>query len=94
MLSGAKFIGLKVAQVQGCRIDELAEVLPFYHVIVNWMDGPNEKEDGHYSLLKFVSEGMVHLEDRTIWVGDFEKKFYDMEKEGRVNRWAMIIKKN
>jgi hypothetical protein len=37
---------------------------------------------------------MVHLEDQTLWIGDFEKKWYDIEKEGRVDRWAMIVRKS
>jgi ABC-type bacteriocin/lantibiotic exporter with double-glycine peptidase domain len=93
MFCGAMEIGLQPTQVLGLRIEALAEVLPQYHVIVNWMDGPNEKDDGHYSILKSVTEDMVHLEDGTMWIKDFEKNWYDIEKEGRVNRWAMIVRR-
>jgi len=93
MLMGAKEIGLKPTQVLGMRIDTLAEVLPNYHVIVNWMSGSNDADDGHYSVLKSVTENTVVLEDREMKMEDFEKKWYDIEKEGRVNRWAMIVKR-
>lgn len=93
MISGAKFIGLKVARIEGQRIEALAEILPQYHIIVNWMDGPNDADDGHYSILKEVKDDMVTLGDRVMKMEEFEKKWYDFEKESRVDRWAMIVRK-
>ena len=94
MFCGAIKIGLQPTQVLGMKIETLAEVLPQYHVIVNWMDGDNEADDGHYSVLKGITEDTVILEDRILKMEDFEKKWYDIEKEGRVNRWAMLVKRN
>lgn len=95
MLSGAKRIGLKCAQVQGQRIDALAEVLPEYYVVVNWMDGPNNESDGHYSIMKSVENGIVNLQDGSMKIEEFERKWYDLEMDGtRIDRWAMIIKRD
>lgn len=93
MFCGGIKLGLQPTQVQDVDINFLKEVLPKFHVIVNWMDGPNDADDGHYSLLKSVTEDTIILEDQEMKMEDFEKKWYDIEKEGRVNRWAMIVKR-
>jgi len=93
MIKAANFIGLQAFPLQGAPIEVISELLPTHHVIVNWMDGPNDADDGHYSILKEVKDGMVHLGDTSMKVEDFEHKWYDIEKESRVNRWAMIVKR-
>ncbi len=93
MFSGAFEIGLCPTQVQGMEIETFAKILPHYHVIVNWMSGPNDMEDGHYSVLREVKDGMVYLSDTTISITQFKKSWYDFEEERRVDRWAIMIKK-
>jgi predicted double-glycine peptidase len=93
MFCGALEIGLQATQVRDASLDMLAEVLPNFHVIVNWMTGTNEAEDGHYDLIKDITKDMVHLQEETMFRGTFEKYWYDIGKEGRVNRWAMLVKR-
>lgn len=62
-------------------------------VIVNWMDGKDELNDGHYSCLKEVGKDKVYLEDKTVDLEEFEKNWYDIEDGKRVNRWALIVYK-
>jgi ABC-type bacteriocin/lantibiotic exporter with double-glycine peptidase domain len=93
MIRGAQEIGLRVFRLQGHHIEGLSELLPTHHIVVNWMDGPNDNDDGHYSILKDFVNGLVHLEDRVLDAEKFNEKWYDSEKEGRVDRWAMIVLK-
>lgn len=94
MFNGAREIGLHPAMIRDATLDILEELLPQYHIIVNWMDGTNEKDDGHYSVLKDVKDAQVYLDDTYMCIDSFNEKWYDIEKEGRVNRWAMMVKRN
>lgn len=88
---GAKSIGLKAFQLKGLDIEELSTLLEHHHIVVNWMDGENEQEDGHYSLLDRVENGLVYLNDATMPVNKFEERWYDFEEGERVNRWSLIV---
>jgi len=93
MVEGLKYIGLKGFPLEGLRIGELGILLKDYHVIVNWMSGPNDADDGHYALIDKVENGIVYLNDATIPIPDFEKNWYDIEDGKRVNRWALVVYK-
>jgi ABC-type bacteriocin/lantibiotic exporter with double-glycine peptidase domain len=93
MFNGAMRIGLQPTQVLGQPIETIAKALPDFHVIVNWMQGENEADDGHYSRLWNVDKGVVYLHDAIMTVEEFNKKWYDFTPEGRVDKWAMIIKR-
>ncbi len=91
---GAKSIGLKAFQLKGLEIEELSTLLEHHYIVVNWMDGEDEKEDGHYSLLDRVENGIVYLNDAEMPVKEFEEKWYDIEEDGnKIEKWAMIISK-
>ena len=93
MVEGLKHVGLKGFTLEGLRIEELGILLKDHHVIVNWMDGEDEENDGHYSVLKEVREDKVYLEDKVINIEDFERKWYDIVGGKRVNRWALVVYK-
>ncbi|MCK9371430.1 cysteine peptidase family C39 domain-containing protein, partial [Candidatus Dojkabacteria bacterium] len=59
LLRGARELGLRAFKVQGMRIDQIADFLPKHYVIVNWMSGPDEAEDGHYGLIEKVENNIV-----------------------------------
>lgn len=91
MLMGAREIGLKAFQLQGLGIEVLGKLLNHHHIIVNWMDGDNEEDDGHYSVLEEVRDGKVCLNEVTMSVDDFEKKWYDVEGGKRISNWALVV---
>lgn len=88
---GSKSIGLKAFQLKGLEIEELSTLLEHHYIVVNWMDGPNDKDDGHYSLLDRVENGIVYLNDAVMPVNEFEEKWYDFEEGKRVDRWSLIV---
>lgn len=88
---GAKEIGLEVFQLKGLGIEELSTLLDNHYIIVNWMDGPNDLGDGHYSLLKGVENGLVYLDDAVMPIPEFEGKWYDLEDGKRVDKWSLIV---
>lgn len=95
MLKGAREMGFKAFRLQGLGIEGLAELLNHHYIIVNWMDGDNEESDGHYSLIKSVENGIVNLQDTSMKIEEFERKWYDLEVNGeRIDRWALIIKRD
>jgi hypothetical protein len=57
------------------------------------MDGTDEENDGHYSLLEKVEDGKVYLHDYTFTTEEFDSKWYDIDRGQRVNRWAMLVHK-
>ncbi len=91
MVECAKKIGLTAYPAKGADIESLGELLDNHHIIVDWMSGPNENDDGHYSELEKVDKGMVYLKDATMTVEEFDKRFYDIDDGKRSDRWAMII---
>ncbi len=94
LFRGASIIGLLSLPVVNVPIEQLGALTKGCHVIVNWMDGPNEEDDGHYSLLKKVEGDRVFLNDRAMKVGTFNKKWYDIENGKRINNWSLLIRKS
>lgn len=93
MLQGAKDIGFRAFRMQGYHITTVAELLPLHHVIVNWMSGPNEDTDGHYSVLREIKDSSVILEDATLSIEEFTSKWYDFVGEKKVEKWALVVAK-
>jgi len=94
MFCGAMEIGLQPTQTLGMMVETLAELLPNYYVVVDWMTGTNESDDGHYDLLHKVENEKVYLNDATMTIEEFNSKWYDIESDGkRVDKWAMIVGK-
>ena len=93
MFSGAQKLELHPSMLEDATLEILTEFLPENHIIVNWMDGTDEKNDGHYSYLDRIDKDKVHLRDTTMTRQEFNEKWYDFEDGKRVNRWAMIVKK-
>lgn len=91
MLKGAKQIGLEAFPVKGLGIEELSTLLDNHYIIVDWMDGEDDNEDGHYSILEKVEDGKVYLKDAEMTAEEFEKKWYDIDGGVKSVRWAMII---
>lgn len=93
MLAGAREMGFRAFRLQGLYIEGLAELLNHHYVIVNWMDGDNEADNGHYSRLEKVEDGIVYLNDTKMPIDEFEKKWYDIEDGEWVEKWSLIIRK-
>ena len=70
-----------------------------HQVILNWMSGHDEENDGHYSVLDQVSRHFITISDpdgnvgslRTFERKDFEKFWYDWEGESKVEHWALVM---
>lgn len=93
LLMGARELGLKVFKVQGLRIDQLADFLPKHYVVVDWMTGDDEAEDGHYEQIEKIENGKIYLIEGEVFdIETFDKKWYDFDKDGvRIDRWAMLV---
>ena len=101
MIVGCRLLGLSGEWVQK-ELDELNTLRKQgASVIVSYMSGQNETEDGHYSVLSAVTEKIEALQDPE-WTGkitifrreDFEKIWFDMDEDGnRQERWALVITK-
>ena len=99
MVRGLSLLGLSGEWVQQ-SLDELNNLRKSgQSVIVNYMSGPNDAEDGHYSVLYAVTETTVAINNPE-WVGmitifrreDFEKIWYDIAEDGtRQERWALVV---
>jgi len=99
MLRGLTLLGLS-GEWRQQSLNELNEERKKGHsVIVNYMSGPNDAEDGHYSVLYAVTETTVAINNPE-WVGmitifrreDFERIWYDIAEDGaRQERWALVI---
>ena len=68
--------------------------------IVDYLVGPNVKEDGHYSVLEKATKKKVHLWDpaegkkRTVPVKKFIKSWKDIGDKGGISKkWALEMKK-
>jgi len=69
-------------------------------IILNWMSGRNEENDGHYSILDALNENYIGLNNPSFKGSynilrrqDFENIWYDIEADGRrVDKWALIVK--
>ena len=93
MLIGAVESGLRAFQTKGLHSLDLNDLSKTHHIIVNWMTGDNEKEDGHYSLYEKFEDGRVFLHDAVMSEEQFNKVWYDYDRGNRVDRWALLIKK-
>ena len=94
MFNGGIKLGLEPTQVRDINIDVLKEVLPEYHVVVNWMEDLTP-DGGHYSVLKDIRDGKVYLQDNEMEIEEFDKRWYDFEADGkRIDKWAMLVKRN
>ena len=93
MMVGAVETGLKPHPTKDLKIEQLAELADCYYKIVNWIQGEDEREDGHYSILKGIEDGKVILEDGEVELGEFDRRWYDFDKGSRVEKWAMLIHK-
>jgi len=93
MIEGARKIGLQCEGFSNIPTLILPILSETNYIIVNWMDGPNEKDDGHYSVFYSTDGRKITLMDRTMPVQEFEKKWYDITPEGRVDHWAMLVKR-
>lgn len=93
MIQGTRRIGLLCEGFSNLQTCMLPRLLQSNYIIVNWMQGPNEQEDGHYSPLLNIDQHMIYLKDAVMSLKEFEQKWYDITDEGRVDQWALIIKK-
>ena len=101
MLKGVAMLGLTGEWVQK-GLDELKKELDGgSSVIVNYMSGPNQQEDGHYSVLSNATRDTVTLQDPE-WIGSlkimhrklFEGIWWDVTETGeKLEKWALIVKR-
>jgi len=103
MLKGVAMLGLHGMWVGSLSLDTLAKMakLQNYQVVLNYMDGPNHKEDGHYSVLVDADKDNVILADPE-WIGSikimdrkkFESVWWDLDEDGgKQERYALVISK-
>ena len=64
MLEGAKLLGLEGYWLENTSLEELEKLKEKGDsVILNWMDGRDPDEDGHYSLLIVCKDDLVFMQD-------------------------------
>lgn len=101
MLEGIVMLGLHGMWVNSLSLDTLTKMVKLqnYQVILNWMDGENFKEDGHYGVLIDADKENVILADSE-WIGSikivdrkkFEEIWFDLDEDGeRQERYALVI---
>ncbi len=100
MVTGATYLGLSAHWVQNQSLDQLNQFKRAGRsIILNWMNGENYNEDGHYSLLSEVSESQIILNDseltgmiKILRRSDFEKLWFDIDRNGqRYERFALVL---
>jgi ABC-type bacteriocin/lantibiotic exporter with double-glycine peptidase domain len=94
MLVGAIESGLRAFQTKGLHPLDLNDLSKTHHIIVNWIQGENDREDGHYSVYEKYEDGKVYLHDAVLPEEDFNKLWYDYDRGRRVDKWALLIKKS
>jgi len=70
-------------------------------IIINFMDGENEQEDGHYAVLRKLTPVWIVLDDPSLdgritifRRNDFEQRWFDVTEEGEKQwGWAMVVQK-
>jgi ABC-type bacteriocin/lantibiotic exporter with double-glycine peptidase domain len=103
MEMGARTLGLRAFTLTYTTINELKRLKTLgYGVIVDWMDGDDCVNDGHYSVFKEANDSRVILYDpntdeyRTMTRRTFEAKWFDYEDinlYNKVERWVLAVKK-
>jgi len=103
MLAGARAFVPGAYEVIGKSLEELGQLAQNNAVILNFMDGTGNGQDGHYVLLDRLTENDIVVVDpnpissvdggfRKIKRDWFEKHFWDINRGGKVvERWALII---
>lgn len=101
MVMGARLMGLEVVEINCTNIIDLAKMKDLgYEIIVNWMDGEDSKNDGHYSVIREIKQETIVLDDpswgeiREMRMSVFEKQWFDYEGERKIERWALAIRKS
>lgn len=102
MVMGAALLGLKAEWRNDKDLDELNFLRLFNHgIILNWMAGRDNANDGHYSVLHKATKRHVVLQDPD-WIGSmrivdrklFESVWYDIDQNDvRLNKRALVVKK-
>jgi ABC-type bacteriocin/lantibiotic exporter with double-glycine peptidase domain len=102
MVEGLKHFNLEVEATTDKDLDSLNQHIKKGDlVILNWMSGPNQDEDGHYSIMEGCNKKLIAINNPD-WMGsyniirrqDFEDIWFDIEKDSRlIKRWSLIIKK-
>lgn len=100
MIECAKSLGLEATVASHYTLDQLqAEKKSGKEIIINFMSGGSEDDDGHYSVFEGATDDVVLLNDPS-WYGaiclwrrnDFEACWYDITQKGeRVAQWALIL---
>jgi hypothetical protein len=102
MLAGAVMLGFTGEWVQKSLDDLSLDKQEGCAVILNWMSGGNDQEDGHYSPLEWADKDVVVIQDPE-WIGSikimnrqmFERVWYDITETGeKQEKWALVVKKN
>lgn len=94
MFYGVIKLGLQPTQMRDTTVEILWKLQSDYHIIVDWMTGTDESDDGHYDLIHKVEDGKVYLNADTMTIEEFNSKWYDIEADGqRIDKWAMIVQK-
>jgi len=99
MIDGALALGVNFRASQQSSLKRLnEEIRQGRQVIINFMDGSDYQNDGHYSILAEVKKKLVLLNDpqgegylRVMNRREFERKWFDFEGEKRVQRWALVL---
>lgn len=99
MVEGAHAIGLMVMVVNGADLKDLQHMRDKgFSVIVNWMSGPKDLEDGHYSNFIEYKGGVVSLNDcseggmiRGMTGEEFNGRWYDIDEGVRARKWALVV---
>ena len=99
MEAGGKWMGFITAQTN-LDLDGLNDCIQRgCAVVVNWMSGPNFKEDGHYSQLLEAEKDYVIIKDlkanySLIGIMDkqeFESLWFDIVDDEKSERWSLVL---
>lgn len=102
---GARSFGFKTAVIQGKlareTLDSIKRALKAdKSVVIDFLDGKNIKEDGHYSVVEDVTDKNIKIWNpsggkiQSLLTKDFIKRWRDEHTNGEVfHNWAMILSK-
>jgi chromate reductase len=104
MVAGSNYLGMKSFWLENTNLAKIQKLKDDgYSIIVNWLDGRNPKEDGHYSLIIKYEDGLVYLQDpdypgriTIIKSSVFEKDdvWFDTSEKKDYIRSALVLRKD
>ena len=101
MMHGAFEAGMNFIAQERLNLGQLNAIrVGGFSVILNWMDGDDDQNDGHYSLLEDLTPKEIVLNDpsnggeiRRFSRHEFEQRWFDINNGKVVRNWSMILRR-